>query len=252
MIVVDYRFHYLDSVKQFLSLVAYPVQWFADSPLRLVDFLGQSAFSYNSLNAENKKLKEEKFLQDARLQKLLALESENKRLRELLQSYPEARQQFTVAEIMKVSTDPFTQRVILNKGFKDGVLLGQAVIDANGVVGEVIEVNPHSSHVILLTDASYGIPIENVRNGVRGIAMGTGTQGNLELKHIANTVDLEMGDVLVTSGLDGHYPSGYPVGSVSHIEHDPGESFAVVRIVPSARLDRIREVLLLDLPKAKD
>lgn len=252
MIVLDYRFHQLDRFKNALSLATYPVQWVADSPIRLVNFLEQTAFSYQGLMAENRHLKASQMFQEARLQTLLALEAENKRLRVLLQSYPQATQQLLAAEIIKINSDPFVQRVILNKGFKDGILLGQAVIDAHGVVGEVIEVQPRSSHVILLTDASYGIPVENVRNGVRGIAVGTGTLESLELKHVANTVDLEIGDILVTSGLEGHYPAGYPVGKISHIEHDPGESFAVIRVTPIARLDRAREVLLLDLPKTKE
>jgi rod shape-determining protein MreC len=247
ILTVDYRYHSpeVTFVRNYLSIAAYPIQWIADSPTRLLGFFDDYIFTQQGLVKENQQLKETQFLQNARIQKYQALEAENNRLRTLLQSSARTNETLAVAEIIKINADLFLHRVILNKGSEQGIHLGQAVIDAEGVVGEVIEVYPTTSRVILLTDASYGIPVENVRTGVRGVVVGTGSLKNLELKHVAHTLDLAVGDSLVTSGLDGHYPSGYPVGTVTHIVHDPGETFVAVQVEPKARLDRVREVLLL-------
>ncbi len=243
--VADYRYHRLDGLRDYLSIAVYPIQWIVDTPVRFSSSLRTYAHSFHYQIKENERLKQEQFLQSAQLQKLMSLETENTRLRELLHSTPRKGETFSVAEIIRVSSDPFVHRVVLNKGRKQGVSLGQPVIDAEGVIGEVIEVNPSVSRIILLTDANYGIAVENVRSGVRGIAAGTGAHHRLELQHVANTVDLKIGDTLVTSGLDGRYPPGYPVGVIHSIEHDPSEAFARVNIRPLAHLDRSRQVLLL-------
>lgn len=247
--VVDYRYHQLDTVRGYLSLIVYPVQWMVDAPIRLAGTVTQYVSTFNQLVHENADLKHQAFLQNARLEKLLALEAENIRIRALLKSSHQGKETHRVAEIIRINADPFVHRVILNKGAKQGVLLGEPVIDAKGVIGEVIEVQPLISHVILLTDANYGISVENLRNGVRGIAAGTGSMNTLELQHVANTVDLKLGDILVTSGLDGRYPPGYPVGRIAHIERDPSESYVSVKITPSAELDRSRQVLLVERTK---
>lgn len=231
--------------------MAYPVQWLADSPFRAMHFFEDHIINYRSLMAENKRLKEMQFKQNVYLQKYAALEAENLRLRTLLQSFSPATGSLLVAEIIKISADPLLHRVILNKGTTEGVCVGQAVIDSEGVIGEVIEVYPTTSRIIMLNDANYGIPVENVRTGVRGVVVGAGSLNQLELKHVAHTLDLAVGDSLVTSGLDGHYPSGYPVGTISNILHDPNETFAAVYVAPKARLDRTREVLLLQPPPMK-
>ena len=243
--VSDYRYHKLDALRNYLSFAVYPIHWIADMPGRMAASIQRYGVTYRQLMQENEQLKQEQFLQNARMQKFMALEAENTRLRALLQSTPRSGESLLAAEIIRVNSDPFVHRVILDKGAMQGVMVGQPVIDAQGIIGEVIEVYPSTSRIILLTDANYGIPVENVRNGVRGIAAGTGAIKSLELQYVPNTVDLTEGDVLVTSGLDGRYPPGYPVGIVSHIEHDPGESFTRVRIAPSAHLERSRHVLLI-------
>jgi len=232
-------------VRNYLSIAVYPIQWIANSPTRVFSFFDHYSFTHQGLMSENQQLKEAQFLQNARLQTYQALEAENNRLRILLQSSVRANETLLVAEIIKINADLFLHRVILNKGSEQGICLGQAVIDAEGVVGEVTEVYPTTSRVILLSDASYGIPVENIRTGVRGVVVGTGSLKSLELKHVAHTLDLAVGDTLVTSGLDGHYPPGYPVGTITQIAHDPSETFAAVQVAPKARLDRAREVLLL-------
>jgi rod shape-determining protein MreC len=247
--VSDYRYQQLKILRDYLSLVIYPIQWLVDAPVRFTSTLQQYTQTYQQLVAENQQLRHEQLLQNARTQKFMSLEAENVRLRSLLQSSPRDGETLLVAEIIRVDSDPLIQRVILDKGSRHGVALGQTVIDAEGVIGEVIEVNPMVSRVILLTDTSYGIPVENIRNGIRGIVAGTGAIKNLELQHVPNTIDLKVGDALVTSGLDGRYPPGYPVGMISQIQHDPGESFARIQVTPSAHLERTRQVLLVQRSK---
>lgn len=249
LIVTDARYHRLDVVRGYLSLIVYPIQRMVDTPIRLAGTVMQYASTFNQLVNENADLKYQAFLQNARLQKLLALEAENTRIRALLKSSHRDMETHRVAEIIRISSDPFLHCIVLNKGAKQGVLVGEPVIDAKGVIGEVIEVQPLTSRVILLTDANYGISVENLRNGLRGIVVGTGLSNTLALQHVANTVDLKIGDILVTSGLDGRYPPGYPVGHILQIEHDPSESYVSVKIKPSAELDRTRQVLLVERPK---
>lgn len=247
--LADARYHRLDAARGYLSLIVYPIQWMVDAPIRWTGAVMQYASTFNQLVRENAELKHQAFLQSTRLQKLLALEAENTRIRALLKSSDGEQETHRVAEIIRINLDRFEHRLVLNKGAKQGVLVGEPVIDAKGVIGEVIEVQPLTSRVILLTDANYGISVENIRNGVRGIVVGTGVANTLALQHIANTVDLKIGDLLVTSGLDGRYPPGYSVGHVLEIERDPSESYVNVKIKPSAQFDRTREVLLVERPK---
>lgn len=244
--VADYRYHRLDSVRDHLSLMVYPIQWVADAPFRLAVNIHDYTRTYRQLFKEHEDLKKQQLLENVQLQKLMALEAENVRLRVLLQSSarPVAKN-LQAAEIIRVSSDSFVHRVVLNKGAKDQIKPGYPVMDAHGILGEVVEVYPSTSRVILLSDSSYGISVENVRTGIRGIAAGTGTTRKLELRHVANTVDLQIGDQLLSSGLDGRYPAGYPVGVVSRIFADPAEPFVNVEITPNAHLDRSRHVLLL-------
>lgn len=244
--LADARYHQLNALRGYLSFIVYPIQWMVDRPIRWAGAVAQYAATFNQLVQENADLKHQAFLQNARLQKLLALEAENTRIRALLKSSGREMESHRVAEIIRVTLDPVSHRIMLNKGSKQGVWVGQPVIDAKGVIGEVIEVQPLTSRVILLTDANYGISVENLRSGVRGIAVGTGLANSLALQHVANTVDLRIGDILVTSGLDGRYPPGYPVGHILKIERDPNESYVSVKIKPSAELDRTRQVLLME------
>ncbi len=247
--VADVRYHQLNAVRAYLAFIVYPIQALVDTPIRLVSSVLQYAATFNQLVHENAHLKHQAFLQNARLQKLLSLEAENTRIRALLKSSDRDLEMHRAAEIIRISLDPAYHRIMLNKGSKDGVYIGEPVIDAKGIIGEVIEVQPLTSRVILLTDANYGISVENLRSGIRGIAVGTGLSNSLALQHVANTVDLKVGDILVTSGLDGRYPPGYPVGHIMQIERDPSESYVSVKIKPSAELDRTRQVLLIERPK---
>ena len=251
---VDHRYHdpRLDRARDYLSLMVYPIQWLVDVPMKFTSTFENYAVSHQNLVQENERLKNEQLLQNIRMQKFMALEAENARLRALLQSTPRPGETLLAAEIIQVNSDPFVQRVVLDKGSNHGVTVGQPVIDEGGVIGEVIEVYPKTSRVILLTDASYGIPVENVRNGIRGIAAGTGAISTLELQHVPNTVDLKVGDTLVTSGLDGRYSPGYPVGIISEITLEPGASYAKIQVNPSAHLERTRQVLLIQRKKEEN
>lgn len=243
--VADHRYHQLSWLHNYLSLALSPIQWMVDTPVRLIEKMDSTVSSHQALINENQQLKEEQIRAHVKLQKLIALEAENNRLRSLLGATPHSGETYVVAEVLRVDVDPFNQRIIIDKGDTQGVELGQPVIDADGIIGAVMEVYPNSSKVILLSDAAHGIPVENVRTGSRGIVIGTGTAGKLELQHVPNTVDLKENDTLVTSGLDGRFPPGYPVGTVKTIHHYSGESFVKVQVQPLAHIERSRQVLLI-------
>jgi rod shape-determining protein MreC len=141
--------------------------------------------------------------------------------------------------------NPFTHRIIINKGERDGVVLGQPVLDARGLMGQVVELMPYTSRVLLLTDTTHSIPVQVNRNGLRAIASGTGNPERLELRHVADTADIKEGDLLVSSGLGQRFPAGYPVATVKEVIHDSGQPFAIVRAVPTAALNRSRYLLLV-------
>lgn len=189
----------------------------------------------------------ENLLLKGKLQKFTALEVENDRLRQLLNSTAEIKDKLFVANILSIDPDPFTHQITLNKGKVHGVTLGQPILNANGIMGTVVGVDEYTSRVLLITDASFAIPVENTRNGISAIAVGTGARDRLELQHVPNTVDVEVGDLLVTSGFGGHYPFGYPVGVVVDLQRDPSQSFASIHIKPKADLTAGREILLIQL-----
>jgi rod shape-determining protein MreC len=188
---------------------------------------------------------------------LAALEMENARLRELLDSTERVGTRALIAEILAVDLDPYRQRFDLNRGLVDGVYVGQALLDAGGVVGQVVRVGPLTSEAVLITDADHAVPVSVNRNGVRTIAVGTGDSGRLRLPYLTNSADIEVGDLLVSSGLGGVFPAGYPVGRVTEIRARPDQAFAEVIAVPASKLDRDREVLLVwtaadDVPRASE
>ncbi len=180
-----------------------------------------------------------------RLQKLAALTEQNVRLRELLNSSALVNEKVEVAELIGVDPNPFTHRILINKGERDGVFLGQPVLDARGLMGQVVELMPYTSRVLLLTDTTHSIPVQVNRNGLRAIASGTGNPERLELRHVADTADIKEGDLLVSSGMGQRFPAGYPVATVNEVIHDSGQPFAIVRAIPTAALNRSRYMLLV-------
>jgi rod shape-determining protein MreC len=245
LIVADHRQRHLDSLRSALSVVVFPLHYLASLPETLRQGVEGRLASEAALRRSNETLGEENLLLKGRLQKLEALEAENIRLRDLLGSSFKLGDRVLIAELMSVDLDPYRQQVMINKGSASGVFVGQPVLDANAVMGQVIRVNPFSATVLLITDASHALPVQVNRNGLRTVAAGTGLVNRLELPHLQNNADIQPGDLLVTSGLGGHFPPGYPVARVAEVRQEPGQPFATVVAAPTARLDRSREVLLV-------
>ncbi len=245
LMVVDARFTVLQPLRTQLGLVVEPVYWLGRLPVRLWEAATQELSTRNELAAENEKLKAEQLMLQRRLQKLAALTEQNVRLRELLNSAALVDDEVLATELIGIDPNPYSHRILIDKGSKDGVLLGQPVLDARGLMGQVVEVLPYSSRVLLLTDTTHSIPVQVNRNGLRAIASGTGNPERLELRHVADTADIKEGDLLVSSGLGQRFPAGYPVATVTEVIHDSGQPFAIVRAMPTASLNRTRFMLLV-------
>lgn len=228
-----------------LSSVTLPLIYLANYPIGLINKISDTLSTKEQLFQENSALKAELFLMKANLQKQFALESVNQQLRALLESGSNIEEKVSSARLLAVSVEPFIHQVILNKGRKQQVFAGQAVLDATGVMGQVIEVGEETSRVMLLTDSRSAIPVQNKRNGVRAIAVGFGASNRIKLREMTETTDIKEGDEIITSGLGGYYPFGYPVGVVVSIYRNNGEGFMEALVAPAAHLDRSRLVLLV-------
>ena len=200
------------------------------------------------LYRENQQLRAKQLLLEFQLQRMDSLETENARLQALLGAKSPTNDKALMAEIIHVASNPYAQQITLNKGLRDGIYEGQPVVDAHGIVGQVLKVNTFSSDVLLITDITHAIPVQNDRSGFRAIAIGTGDSQGLELSHVANSADFKVGDLLMTSGLGDRFPSGYAVGTVSEVDTNPGAPFMLIKIKPAAQLDKMREVLLVFVP----
>lgn len=243
--VVDARFTLLQPLRAQLGLIVEPVYWAGRLPVRIWEGATQELSSRSELTAENEQLKAEQLMMQRRLQKLAALTEQNVRLRELLNSAALVDDEVLATELIGIDPNPFTHRILIDKGERDGVVVGQPVLDARGLMGQVVEIMPYTSRVLLLTDTTHSIPVQVNRNGLRAIASGTGNPERLELRHVADTADIKEGDLLVSSGLGQRFPAGYPVAMVSEVVHDSGQPFAIVRAVPTATLNRSRYMLLV-------
>lgn len=241
----DHRTQHLQQMESYLSVTAIPLQFLANAPAEFIQWISASARSQHQILIENARLRAQQLLIEAKLQRVISLESENAQLRALLQSSPHVGGKFTAAQLLAVDMDPFVQKVILNKGSRDNIYRGQPVLDAYGVMGQVVEVGPYTSQVLLITDIQNAVPVQNIRNGVRAVAVGMGDSGALQLASVPDTIDVQVGDVFVTSGLGQRYPAGYPVGTVKSVSRDPESRFAAIILQPSAHIDRGREVLLV-------
>lgn len=241
---VDYRTHYSHRIQYVTSLVAMPFQYAIDLPVEFVEWVGDSISTQHSVLEQNASLRARQLLLQARLQRLTAIESENAQLRALLQSAPHVNGRYTVAELLSVNMNPAVQELILNKGIRDKIYIGQPVLDPYGVLGQVVAVGPDTSRVLLITDKNSGIPVQDSRNGIRANVLGTGTD-MLKLANIPNTTDIQAGDELVTSGLEQRYPSGYPVGVVKKVIRNREYRFATILVAPSARMNSGSQVLLV-------
>jgi rod shape-determining protein MreC len=246
MMVVDYQQQRLSQLRVMLSTIVAPLLYITDLPYELFHEMGDHLQSRQALTQENTTLKQNQLLLSIRLQRMLALETENKRLKRLLDSDAVTnKERVLIAQILKVELDPFSHRVTLNKGQHHDVYVGQPLMDAYGVMGQVIQVGLFDSVALLITDMNHAIPVQSNRSGARAVATGTGAYHELTLTHVTTTADIKVGDLLVSSGLGGHFPQGYPVAVVETVSASPGETFAHVSARPNAQLDKTREVLLL-------
>lgn len=242
--VVDARFEVLNPVRQKIGIVTSQFYAFTNIPSKIWNTIQEQFSSHSELLAENERLKAESLLLEQKLQKLASLTEQNVRLRELLNSSSLVDEKVVVSELIGIDPNPNTFRYLIDKGSDDGVFIGQPVLDAKGIMGQVVEVMPHSAWILLLTDSTHSIPIMVNRNGLRAIASGTGEE-LLEIRFVPDNEDIKEGDLLVSSGLGGHFPAGYPVAIVSTVNHNNGSPFATVQAKPTAALNRSRYVLLI-------
>lgn len=245
LMVLDARFHYAESVRQVVALVAYPMQRVAMAPVNLFFGVVDYFSTTSALREENNALRTKQLRAAQGLLQLEALQEENNQLRRLLEAQERLPRNSVFAEILYTARDPFSRKVVIDKGAQSGILAGQPVIDEVGVIGQVTRVYPFMSEVTLLSDKDQAIPLQVLRNGLRAIAYGGAAGGMLDLRFMAANADVKSGDVLVTSGIDGTYPPGLPVATVTRIERDAAYAFANITLAPTAGTDRYRQVLVL-------
>ncbi len=245
LMVLDHREEHLQSVRQVLSAAVQPIREAVNFPFAATEWVRLASRDRETLKFENDKLKSEQLINAVRLQRFAALEAENARLRALMESTAKVADRVLVTEILSIDLDPLRHRVALDKGLRHGAFTGQALLDAHGIVGQITRTGPLNSEAILISDPDHAVPVEINRNGLRTIAVGTGKPGELSLPFLPNNADIQDGDLLVTSGLGGRFPKGYPVGKVFRIERNPHQKFALIHAKPAAALNQNREVLLV-------
>lgn len=243
--VMDSRLESFASIREAMSLPLAPLQYVVNWPTKMIDTFKSAISTHDALVEENLKLKADQLLLSSQLQRLMTVESENNYLKSLMQSSRQVKRRTLIAELLAVSTEPFVRQITLDKGSRDGVYVGQPVIDATGVMGQVIRVGPLISRVLLVTDPDSGVAVQSARNGIRAVASGDSYTGKLRLLYLPKTADVRVGDVMVTSGLGDHYPEGYPVGRVISVSKDPTSQFAAIQLQASARIGSSRQVLLV-------
>ncbi len=245
LMTADHRQRYLEVVRTGLSAAVYPLYYVVNLPIVAGGWVGANFTTHQSLKTENDQLRSEHLLLNAKVQTLAALDAENDRLRTLLEASAKVSERVSVAEIVAVDIDPYARKLVLNKGAQEGVYEGQPLISGEGVLGQVIKVGGPSSIAMLITDTGHSLPVMLNRTGLRAIAVGMGASGALDLSHLPNSTDIKVGDLLVTSGLDGRFPPNYPAAVVTHAEKMSSQPFMQVRAVPAAHLEHNREVLLV-------
>lgn len=245
LFILDSRLDYFKPVRSVMATAVYPFQITASMPVGVTEWVRELFRDRDALREEIAVFKANELLQNVRLQKLQALERENMRLRELLGSSFRLQERVQVAELISIDLDPFSQQVIIDKGESYGVYAGQPVLDATGVMGQIMSVTPLSSRVILLTDPSHSIPVQINRNGLRAVVAGRGLGKQLQMEYLPHNADVRIGDLLVTSGLGGGFPVGYPVGEVVSVDFPQGKAFADIKVEPAAKLATSREVMLV-------
>jgi rod shape-determining protein MreC len=251
VMVLDHRGGYLDTARLWMSAAANPIYTVVQTPGQLWRWIAGSFADRSQLRTENAQLTEQLRIARTQLLRFESLNEENRRLREIREASKGVSERTLIAEVISVSVNPFRHMVVINKGADDGVFRGQPVLDAFGVVGQVMQVGKTTATLILITDAEHAVPVQVNRTGIRSIAMGTGEAAKLSLPYMTVESDVRKGDLLVSSGLDAIFPAGYPVATVTRVERNSADTFALVEAKPLAQLDRDREVLLLWANKPK-
>lgn len=243
---LDYRTDTVRSIRAGLSVIVYPVQYLVDLPSNFISWTTDTFVTRHTLQEENTSLRTQNQILRAQLQKFTFIEAENVHLRELLQSSRRVGERMLIAELLSVDLDPFRRQVVINKGsLNDDLYVSQPLLDANGVMGKIVHIYPLTSTAILITDPDHTLPVQVARNGLRTIAIGTGSDNQLKLLYLPNNADIQVGDKLITSGLGCVFPAGYPVATITTVNTNPSLPFAQVLAKPAAKLDRSREVLLV-------
>lgn len=245
LMTLDHRRQIGDSIDRTVMMLAHPVLVAVGLPFQVSEQVGDWTRSREMLLADNERLRQQQLLNEFRLQRMDQLERENMRLRRLLNSSMDVEPGVIIANLVRVGLDPYQHILQVDRGTRDGAFVGQTVIDAQGVVGQIDRVGPVSAHVRLITDPSHAIPVQVNRNGLRTIAYGSGQLQTLEVLHLANNADIRPGDLLVTSGLGGRFLPGYPVAEVRSVTPQPGQPFARITATPVAPLDRSQQLLLV-------
>jgi len=245
LLVSDHRGDSVRPVRSALSVLLTPIQWLVDIPTNIADDISMVLLERTALIKDNNQLRSSSIILERKVQQMTVLRAENIRLRELLNSSARVDDKVLLTELIGVNPDPFQHQVILNKGSEDGVFVGQPVLDAGGVMGQVVEVSLYTNRTMLVTDGRHALPVEVVRNGMRAIALGNGNHGELDVTHVPDNADIRKGDVLVSSALGGRFPYGYPLAKVVYVLRDPSRKFMIVKAKPLARLNNSRYVLMV-------
>jgi len=245
LIFFDHHIGSFEATRGYLQSFVSPLQYLATAPKRMMMWTGENLSSRNKLIEQNQKYIINELLLKEQLMKLETLEQENNRLRLLLSSPLRQTTKKMVAEVISVDSDPYTHQLVINRGANDGVYEGQPVIDDKGIVGQIQNVGTISSRVILITDVTHAVPVRISRNGIRLVASGMGQVDKLTHNYVPHSYDIQVGDKLVTSGLGGKYPEGYPVSEVLHVNQDETRAFSEIYSQPVAQIDRLRYLLLL-------
>ncbi len=245
LIFFDHKMMSFEGLRGYLQSLVSPLQYLATAPKQLLDWSIDNMNTRKQLVEENQALKINQLVLKEQAIQLNIIRQENDRLRALLRSPVRVDVQTMLAEILSVDGDPYTQQVVINRGANDDVHEGQAIVDDRGVVGQILHAGTITSRVLLITDISHAVPVRIERNGTRLIANGTGDINRLSISHVSNSIDIKSGDILVTSGLGGKYPEGYPVARVTSVRRNESRPFAYVQSEPIAQINRLRYLLLL-------
>ncbi len=245
LMTVDQRTPFAEPLRAAFAVALYPLQLAVHAPTAASLWIGEMFKARTTLQHDNRALRGEQMRLQTSLARLESLQAENARLKRLLHAATHPGIHTQMARLLAVDLDANRHQFLIDKGGRDGVYLGQPLMDSHGLLGQVLLVNPMTANVLLLTDPRHALPVQVNRNGLRTLAVGIGRPDRLELPYLPNNADIRVGDLLVSSGIGGRFPADYPVAQVTHVEFDPGKPFAEVAARPAAQLDRGREVLLL-------